>query len=63
MKDIGKIDIETYIKNLISEGFGHKSNDATCNAEQSDEDDPAEPLPISMQSENTQKVKGNGVDS
>ena len=63
MKDIGKVDIETYIQNLISEGFGHKSNDATCNAEQPDEDDPSEPLPTSMQSENSQKVKGNGVGS
>lgn len=63
MKDIGKVDIETYIQNLISEGFGHKSNDATCNAEQPDEDYPSEPLPTSMQSENSQKVKGNGVGS
>jgi hypothetical protein len=63
MKDIGKIDIETYIRNLISEGFGHKSNDATCNTEQPVEDDQAEPLPTSMQSENSQKVKGNEVGS
>lgn len=63
MNDIGNSDLETYIYNLISEGFGLQSNDASSSAEQPHEGNQVELSPVLMQSQNSQKVKGSDVSS
>ena len=64
MNSIGYIDVETYVRELVSEGFGKQSEESVQSEfGQSSDPDPKAPFAVPDQSNNKKKDRRNDAGS
>jgi hypothetical protein len=63
MNGIGHNDVESYVRTLVSEGFGKQFEDATGSAGPSGDPDPTSPPSVPNQPNNRKKDHRNGAGS